>query len=264
MENILTEARLLADKGCKELVIIAQDVTAYGIDIYGEFRLPQLLEKLCEIDGLRWIRLMYCYEDRITGDLIKVMAENSKICKYIDIPIQHASDKILTSMNRRSTRNSIEKTVGKLREAIPDIHIRTTLITGFPGETKEDAAILEEFVESMRFERLGVFAYSKEEGTPAYSMEDQVPKRTKLARRDRLMRMQQQISLEHNLQKIGEVYEVLVEEADGESYMGRTAYDAPEIDNKVIFTSDKPLSPGDFVMVKVDDGFDYDLSGHTV
>lgn len=264
MENILTEARLLADKGCKELVIIAQDVTAYGIDIYGEFRLPQLLEKLCEIDGLRWIRLMYCYEDRITGDLIKVMAENSKICKYIDIPIQHASDKILTSMNRRSTRNSIEKTVGKLREAIPDIHIRTTLITGFPGETKEDAAILEEFVESMRFERLGVFAYSKEEGTPAYSMEDQVPKRTKMARRDRLMRMQQQISLEHNLQKIGEVYEVLVEEADGESYMGRTAYDAPEIDNKVIFTSDKPLSPGDFVMVKVDDGFDYDLSGHTV
>ena len=264
MENILTEARLLADKGCKELVIIAQDVTAYGIDIYGEFRLPQLLEKLCEIDGLRWIRLMYCYEDRITGDIIKVMAENSKICKYIDIPIQHASDKILTSMNRRSTRNSIEKTVGKLREAIPDIHIRTTLITGFPGETKEDAAILEEFVESMRFERLGVFAYSKEEGTPAYSMEDQVPKRTKLARRDRLMRMQQQISLEHNLQKIGEVYEVLVEEADGESYMGRTAYDAPEIDNKVIFTSDKPLSPGDFVMVKVDDGFDYDLSGHTV
>ncbi len=264
MENILTEARLLADKGCKELVIIAQDVTAYGIDIYGEFRLPQLLGKLCEIDGLRWIRLMYCYEDRITGDIIKVMAENSKICKYIDIPIQHASDKILTSMNRRSTRNSIEKTVGKLREAIPDIHIRTTLITGFPGETKEDAAILEEFVESMRFERLGVFAYSKEEGTPAYSMEDQVPKRTKLARRDRLMRMQQQISLEHNLQKIGEVYEVLVEEADGESYMGRTAYDAPEIDNKVIFTSDKPLSPGDFVMVKVDDGFDYDLSGHTV
>lgn len=264
IDNILAEARLLADKGCRELVIIAQDVTAYGIDIYGEFRLPHLLEKLCEIDGLRWIRLMYCYEDRITADLIKVMSENPKICKYIDIPVQHASDRILTSMNRRSTRSSIEKTVSKLREAIPDIHIRTTLITGFPGETKEDAAILEEFVESMRFERLGVFAYSKEEGTPAYSMENQVPKRTKLARRDRLMRIQQQISLEHNLQKIGEVYEVLVEEADGENYIGRTAYDAPEIDNKVIFTSDKPLFPGDFVMVKIDDGFDYDLSGHAL
>ncbi|GAB1475316.1 30S ribosomal protein S12 methylthiotransferase RimO [Bacillota bacterium] len=264
MENIAAEARLLVDKGSRELVLIAQDITAYGMDLYGEYRLPRLLEMLCEIKDLRWIRLMYCYEDRITDDLIRVMADNPKICKYIDIPIQHASDKILRGMNRRSTRKSIESTIEKLRKAMPDIHIRTTLISGFPGESREDALILEEFVENMRFERLGVFAYSKEEGTAAYNMENQVPKRTKLARRDRLMRMQQQISLEHNLQKIGEVYEVLVEEWDGETYTGRSAYDAPEIDNKVIFTSDKELMPGDFVMVKIDDGFDYDLSGHAV
>lgn len=263
-ESILEEARKLAEKGCKELILVAQDVTAYGIDLYGEYHLPRLLQELCEIDGIRWIRLMYCYEDRITDQLIEVMAANDKICKYIDIPIQHASDSILEAMNRRSTRASIENTIKKLRAAMPDIHIRTTLITGFPGETREDAKILEDFVEKMRFERLGVFAYSKEEGTPAAAMKEQVPKRTKLARRDRLMRLQQQISLEHNLQKIGRILEVLVEEQEEGAYIGRTSYDAPEIDNKVIFTSDTPLEPGNFVMVKIDDGFDYDLTGHAV
>ena len=239
----MEEARKLAEKGCKELILVAQDVTAYGIDLYGEYHLPRLLQELCEIDGIRWIRLMYCYEDRITDQLIEVMAANDKICKYIDIPIQHASDSILEAMNRRSTRASIENTIKKLRAAMPDIHIRTTLITGFPGETREDAKILEDFVEKMRFERLGVFAYSKEEGTPAAAMKEQVPKRTKLARRDRLMRLQQQISLEHNLQKIGRILEVLVEEQEEGAYIGRTSYDAPEIDNKVIFTSDTPLNP---------------------
>lgn len=263
-ENILGEAQHLAENGCKELILVAQDVTAYGIDLYGEYHLPQLLRELCRIDGIRWIRLMYCYEDRITDELIEVMAKNDKICKYIDIPIQHASDRILESMNRRSTRSSIEGTIKKLRLAMPDIHIRTTLITGFPGETREDAQILEDFVESVRFERLGVFAYSKEEGTPAAAMKEQVPKKIKLARRDRLMRLQQQISLEHNMQKIGHVYEVLVEDMEEGSYVGRTAYDAPEIDNKVIFTSERPLSPGDFTYVKIVDGFDYDLTGHTV
>ncbi len=263
-ESILEEARKLAQKGCKELILVAQDVTAYGIDLYGEYHLPPLLQDLCKVEGIRWIRLMYCYEDRITDQLIEVMAANHKICKYIDIPIQHASDSILAAMNRRSTRASIEETVKKLRTAMPDIHIRTTLITGFPGETREDAKILEDFVEKMRFERLGVFAYSKEEGTLAASMKEQIPKKTKLARRDRLMRLQQQISLEHNLQKIGQICEVLVEEQEEETYVGRTVYDAPEIDNKVIFTSDTPLAPGDFVMVEIDDGFDYDLVGHAV
>ena len=263
-ENILEEAQRLAENGCKELILVAQDVTAYGVDLYGEYHLPQLLREMCRIDGIRWIRLMYCYEDRITDELIQVMAENNKICKYIDIPIQHASDRILESMNRRSTRASIEDTIRKLRLAMPDIHIRTTLITGFPGETREDAQIMEDFVENMRFERLGVFAYSKEEGTPAASMHDQVPKKVKLARRDRLMLLQQQISLEDNLLKVGHVYEVLVEEQEEESYLGRTVYDAPEIDNKVIFTSGRRLLPGEFALVKIEDGFDYDLMGHTV
>ncbi len=263
-QNILEEAQRLAENGCKEIILVAQDVTAYGIDLYGEYHLPQLLRELCRIGGIHWIRLMYCYEDRITDELIQVMAENNKICKYIDIPIQHASDRILESMNRRSTRASIEGTIHKLRLAMPDIHIRTTLITGFPGETREDAQIMEDFVENMRFERLGVFAYSKEEGTPAASMDEQVPKKIKLARRDRLMRLQQRISLEHNLLKIGHVYEVLVEEQEEESYVGRTVYDAPEIDNKVIFTSGRQLLPGEFALVKIEDGFDYDLMGHTV
>lgn len=262
MENILEEANSLADKGCRELILIAQDVTAYGYDLYGGFRLPKLLKELCKIDGLRWIRLMYCYEDRITDELIRTMAENPKICKYIDIPIQHASDKILKSMNRRSTMLSINDTIGRLRAAMPDIHIRTTLITGFPGETKEDIQIMEDFVESMCFERLGVFAYSKEEGTAAAGMKDQVPKRTKLARRDRIMRLQQRISLENNLLKIGRTFEVLVEEALEDHYIGRTEYDAPEIDNKVIFTSETTYTPGDFAMIKIDDAFDYDLLGH--
>lgn len=264
IEDIVIEANRLVESGSRELVLIAQDVTAYGIDLYGSYVLPDLLKELCKIEELRWVRLMYCYEERISEELIKTMAENHKICKYIDIPIQHASDKILKAMNRRSTRASIENTVKRLRKAMPDIHIRTTLITGFPGETKEDAQILEDFVESMRFERLGVFSYSKEEGTLAYSMENQVARKTKLARRDRIMRLQQQISLEHNLEKIGNTYEVLVEEMEEGSYIGRTAFDAPEIDNKVIFTSELPLKPGDFVTVEISDGFDYDLSGHMV
>lgn len=262
MDNIIDEARDLTANGCKELILIAQDVTAYGIDLYGEYCLPELLRRLCEIPDLRWIRLMYCYEERITDELISVMAENEKICKYIDIPIQHASDKILKAMNRRSTHSSIEKTIKRLRNAIPGIHIRTTLITGFPGETQEDAIRLEEFIQNERFERLGVFTYSKEEGTEASKMSRQVPEKIKSARRDRLMLLQQQISLEHNLQKIGDLYEVLVESIEDEGvYIGRTAFDSPEIDNKVIFTSNTPLLPGDFVTVKIDDGFDYDLSG---
>ncbi|HPO04165.1 MAG TPA: 30S ribosomal protein S12 methylthiotransferase RimO [Bacillota bacterium] len=264
IESIISEARILAKKGCKELILIAQDVTAYGIDLYGNYLLPKLLRQLCDIDGIRWIRLMYCYEDRITDELMKVIAENKKICKYIDIPIQHVSDKILTAMNRRSTRITIENTIRKLRQAMPDIHIRTTLITGFPGESEEDTKLLESFIEDMKFERLGVFAYSREEGTIASSMKNQIPEKTKLVRMDRLMRIQQQVSLEHNRQKIGQCFEVLVEGREEDRYTGRTSFDAPDIDNKVFFTSCIPLSPGDFVMVKIDDGFDYDLTGHAI
>lgn len=262
MEDVLKEAEMLAENGCRELILIAQDVTAYGKDIYGEFRLAALLKELCRIENLRWIRLMYCYEDRITDELIQVMAEEEKICHYIDIPIQHASDKILKAMNRRSTKASIKNTISRLRNAMPDIHVRTTLITGFPGETKEDFLELAEFVEEMKFERLGVFSYSKEEGTPAAKMKGQVREDTKQKRKEALMTLQLDLSLQTNQSKIGTVLEVLVEEQEEDgSYIGRTRYDAPEIDNSVLFTAQKGCNPGDLVYVKIIDAFDYDLVG---
>lgn len=261
-ENILKEAGQLAEAGTKELVLVAQDVTAYGMDQNDDYRLPELLEDLCKIEGINWIRLMYCYEDRITDRLIEVMAGQDKICKYIDIPIQHASDKILASMNRRSTKASIIKTINALREAIPDIHIRTTLITGFPGETTEDFNELVGFVKEMKFNRLGVFSYSKEEGTVAARMKGQVREQTKVKRREKVMAIQQEISLAYNQDKIGKVIRVLIEEEEETGcYRGRSCYDAPEIDNSVIFNSDKPLKTGDLIFVKITDAFDYDLIG---
>ena len=264
-EDILKEAQWLADKGCKELILIAQDVTLYGTDIYGRQVLPELLKELCGIEGIEWIRLMYCYEDKITDELIEVMKNEEKICHYIDIPIQHSSNNILKAMNRRSTENSIRETVKKLKEAIPDIHIRTTIITGFPGETEEDFENLLSFVEEMRFARLGVFAYSQEENTPAGEMENQVPEEIREHRKDAVMRRQLDISLESNREKIGQVMKVLVEEKDEDgSYIGRTQYDAPEIDDSVLFTSERELKPGDLVNVIIQDAFDYDLTGMEV
>ncbi len=262
MEDVLAEAEELAAAGCKELILIAQDVTNYGIDLYGAYKLPELLRQLCRIEGIVWIRLMYCYEDRITDELIAVMATEPKICHYIDIPIQHAADAVLTAMNRRSTGASIRTTIRKLREAIPDMHIRTTLIVGFPGETEDDFEALLDFVETMRFERLGVFAYSREEGTPAGEMENQIDEAVKEARLDAIMRRQLEISLAVNEAKIGKTFTVLVEERDADgSYIGRTAYDAPEIDDSVLFTSKRALKAGDFVQVQINDAFDYDLIG---
>lgn len=262
MEDVLAEAEELAAAGCKELILIAQDVTNYGIDLYGEYKLPELLRQLCRVDGIHWIRLMYCYEDRITDELIEVMTSEPKICHYIDIPIQHASDAVLEAMNRRSTNDSIRGTIARLREAIPDIHIRTTLIVGFPGETEEDFEALVHFVETVRLERLGVFAYSREEGTPAGDREDQIEEVIKEERLDAIMRRQLDFSLEVNQAKIGKTFEVLVEERDEDgSYIGRTAYDAPEIDDSVLFTSDRELKAGDFVQVLIQDAFDYDLIG---
>ena len=262
IEDILKEAKELAHQGCKELIIIAQDITAYGMDLYGEYRLSYLIRELCKIEPLKWIRLMYCYEDKITDELIQVMVDEEKVCNYIDIPIQHVSDTILYAMNRHSTNASIKKTITKLRVAMPDIHIRTTLITGFPGEGKDEFNELAEFVENMKFERLGVFTYSKEEGTPAATMKHQVREDTKIKRKEALMRMQLEISLKSNQSKIGSILEVLVEEqSEDGSYIGRSRYDAPEIDNSVIFTSKIELLPGDMVNVKILDAFDYDLVG---
>lgn len=261
-EDVIREARWLADRGCVELILIAQDVTLYGMDLYGRPALPELLRDLCRIDGIHWIRLMYCYEDRISDELIDVMAHEPKICHYIDIPIQHSCDSILKGMNRRSTENSIRNTICRLKKAIPDIHIRTTLITGFPGETENDFDNLMDFVEEMRFARLGVFAYSEEEDTPAGLIKKQIPQQIREERRDAIMRRQLDISLEYNQEKIGETLEVLVEEKDEDgTYIGRTAYDAPEIDDTVIFTAERGLKKGDFVSVKILDAFDYDLTG---
>ena len=264
-EDILNEAEQLAAAGCKELILIAQDVTYYGKDLYGELRLAKLLKKLCKIDGIKWIRLMYCYEDRITDELIRVMAEEEKICNYLDIPIQHGSDSVLRAMNRRSTSASITNTLQRLRTAIPDIHIRTTLIVGFPGETEKDYETLVEFIEKEKFERLGVFSYSQEENTPAGEMENQVDEEIKAERLDGIMRRQIEISLESNQAKVGKTLEVLVEEMEDEgSFIGRTRYDAPEIDNAVIFTSSQNPLPGDMVKVLIQDAFDYDLVGTEV
>lgn len=262
MENIIEEAELLASKGCREIILIAQDVTEYGTDIYGRLMLPELLRKLCRVDGIRWIRLMYCYEDKITDELIEVMASEEKICDYIDIPLQHVSDGVLSAMNRHSTTESIKDTLGRLRTAMQDIHIRTTLITGFPGETEEEFEELLEFVEETRFERLGVFAYSREEGTVAGDMENQIDEDVKTMRADAIMRRQLDISREINESKVGDTMTVMVDGTDEDgAYLGRTVYDAPEIDNTVIFTSDEELVPGNMVQVKITDAFDYDLVG---
>ena len=262
MEDVVAEARALAEAGCRELVLIAQDVTCYGFDLYGEYSLAKLLKKLCEIEGIRWIRLMYCYDDRITDELIETIASEDKICNYLDIPIQHASDAILSAMNRRSNKADLIAKLDKIRKAIPDIRIRTTLITGFPGETEKDHEELLEFVENQRFARLGVFAYSMEEGTAAGEMENQVDEDVKAQRLDEIMRIQREISLESNRRLIGRTMEVMVDERDEDgSYIGRTRYDAPEIDNAVIFTSNRELKAGDIVNVKIEDAFDYDLTG---
>ncbi len=262
MEDVVAEARALAEAGCRELVLIAQDVTCYGLDLYGEYSLAKLLKKLCGIEGIRWIRLMYCYDDRITDELIETIASEEKICNYLDIPIQHASDAILSAMNRRSNKADLIAKLDKIRKAIPDIRIRTTLITGFPGETEKDHEELLEFVENQKFARLGVFAYSMEEGTAAGEMENQVDEDVKAQRLDEIMRIQREISLENNRRLIGMTMEVMVDERDEDgSYIGRTRYDAPEIDNAVIFTSNRELKAGDIVNVKIEDAFDYDLTG---
>ena len=264
-EDIIREAKLLADCGVKELVVIAQDTTFYGKDFKKKDMLCDLLHELCTIEGLKWIRLMYCYEDEITPKLIETIKNEDKIVKYIDIPIQHCSNKILKAMNRKSTHESIVKTVKLLRKQIPDIVIRTTLITGFPGETKDDFKELYDFVSDMKFDRLGVFPYSKEEETKAALMKPQVRSDVKQRRCDKIMQLQRQISLENNQKYIGQILDVLVEEDlnDG-SYSGRSAYDAEGIDNGVLIFTDKKLKIGQFVKVLIDDAFDYDLSGKVV
>lgn len=263
MENVIEEAKQLAESGVKELILIAQDTTSYGLDLYGELKLPELLNELCKIDSIEWIRLLYCYPDRITDELIETMKKQDKVVNYIDLPLQHADDKILKAMNRRGDQTMIRNVIEKLRTEIPDVVIRTTFIVGFPGEGEDEFENLAVFVNEIEFDRLGVFTFSAQEGTPAYDMEDQVEEDVKTRRGEIIMQDQYSIMEEKNSEKIGKTYKVIVEDYDGysDSYTGRTYMDAPEIDGIVRFTSDRDLDIGDFVEVEIFDVEDYDLIG---
>ncbi|MCI8661710.1 MAG: 30S ribosomal protein S12 methylthiotransferase RimO [Hungatella sp.] len=263
MERLIKEAEELAESGVKELILVAQETTLYGVDLYGHKALPELLSKLCRIGGIQWIRLQYCYPEEITEELIHTIKSEEKICRYLDIPIQHASDRILKRMGRRTTREQLKAMIHHLRQEIPDIALRTTLISGFPGETKEDHEELMEFVDEMEFERLGVFAYSQEEDTPAAQFEDQIPDQLKEERRNEIMELQQEIAFEKSESMIGRVLEVMIEGkvADENAYAGRTYMDAPGVDGLLFLNTEEELMSGDFVCVKVTGALEYDLIG---
>ncbi|MCL2375992.1 MAG: 30S ribosomal protein S12 methylthiotransferase RimO [Defluviitaleaceae bacterium] len=261
MESLLDEAAALAAQGVKELVIVAQDTTLYGTDIYGRQALHELLRELSQIDGIQWLRLLYCYPEHIYDGLIAEMVQNPKVLPYVDMPMQHASDKILKLMGRKSTQADLRATVAKLRDAIPGITLRTTLIAGFPGETKADFTDLCNFIQETQFDHLGVFAYSREEGTPADKLPGHLEGKTKEARKDRLMRLQQEISADKLLQKTGNVLEVLVEGSQDDVYYGRSPSDAPEIDGLVYIEGAQGLKSGDFVKVRITKSTEYDLIG---
>ena len=263
MDSLIASAEKLASDGIKELVLVAQETTLYGVDLYGEKKLPELLTKLSEIEGIEWIRLLYCYPEEITDGLIEVMATNPKICHYVDIPIQHSENAILKRMGRRTSREDIVELVGRLRAAMPDIAIRTTLISGFPGETQELHDGLVDFVDECEFDRLGVFTYSPEEGTPAAEYEDQVDGELAAKWRDEIMELQQEISYEKNQQMIGTTQKVLIEGylVDDDVYVGRTYRDAPGVDGIVFVSAPYELISGSFVDVKITEANEYDLTG---
>ena len=263
MEKLVREAEELAEKGIKELILVAQETTLYGADLYGRKCLPELLRNLCRIPGIQWIRIQYCYPEEITDELIQTIREEEKICHYLDIPIQHASDRILKRMNRRTNQAELREMIGKLRREIPDIALRTTLISGFPGETQEDHEELCRFVDEMEFERLGVFAYSLEEDTPAASFPDQVPQEVKEESRDEIMELQQEIAFEACEAMVGRELEVLIEGkvADENAYVGRTYMDAPGVDGMIFVNTGLELMTGDFVRVRVTGALEYDLIG---
>lgn len=262
-ETIVEEAKQLAQQGTKELILVAQDTTNYGSDIYGNLRLPELLDALCEIDGIEWIRMLYCYPDKITDELLDTMARQPKVLHYIDLPLQHADDKILKAMNRKGDNAFLKQLIAKIRSKLPDAVIRTTMIIGFPGEGDSEFETLAEFINEVEFDRLGCFAFSPQEGTPAFDMEDQVEEDVKARRGEIIMQDQLEIVTLKNQEKIGKTYRTIVEDYDGYSdcYIGRTYMDAPEIDGLISFTSDKNYENGDFVNVTVIGVNEYDLIG---
>jgi ribosomal protein S12 methylthiotransferase len=262
MEDLVKETRYLAKKGVKELLIIAQDLSYYGIDIYGKNRLADLVNAVSEVEGIEWIRLHYLYPSRFPMDILPVMRENPKVCRYLDMPLQHIADPVLKRMMRHVTREETEALIQRVKEEIPGVALRTTMLVGYPGETEEDFQELKRFVEETRFDRLGVFPYSHEEGTYAHlKFEDDVPEEVKQARADAIMEVQQQISLELNEDKIGLKFMVIVDRKEDGNYVGRTRFDSPEVDGEVIFTSSGDHKPGEFVRVKITGAEDYDLIG---
>ena len=263
MERLLKEAQDLADQGVKELILVAQETTLYGKDLYGEKSLPKLLRELCKISGIRWIRILYCYPEEITDELIQVMKEEPKICHYLDLPIQHANDTILKRMGRRTSKQELIDIVQKLRKEIPDICLRTTLITGFPGETQEQHEEVMEFIDTLEFDRLGAFTYSPEEDTPAATFEDQIDEEVKEDRQADIMELQQEIVFDKAEDMIGREVLVMIEGkvADENAYVGRTYRDAPNVDGLIFINTDVELISGDFAKVKVTGALDYDLIG---
>ena len=262
-ERLLAQAEYMASQGVKELILVAQETTVYGTDLYGKKTLHLLLRKLCQIKGIRWIRILYCYPEEIYDELIQVIKEEKKICHYLDLPIQHCSDRILKRMGRRTSKAQLVEIITKLRKEIPDIVLRTSLITGFPGETEEDHQELLEFVDEMEFDRLGVFTYSPEEDTPAATMKDQIPEELKEERRDEIMELQQEISLDKGNQRIGQEMLVMIEgKVSGESaYIGRTYMDAPKVDGYMFVQTGELMITGDFAKVRVTGALEYDLIG---
>jgi len=265
IEALVTEAEKLAAKGVKELILIAQDITYYGLDLYKKRALADLLRALVKVEGIEWIRIHYAFPTGFPMDVIEVMKEEPKICNYLDIPLQHISDPILASMKRGTTQEKTTKLLKKFREAMPEMAIRTTLIVGYPGETQADFEALKSFVKEMRFDRLGCFTYSHEENTTAYDLEDNVPEEVKLARANEIMEIQSQISWELNQEKIGKTFRCLIDRKEGNYFVGRTEYDSPDVDNEVLIDAKKHyVKTGDFVEVKIIDATDYDLYGEPV
>ena len=265
IEALVTEAEKLATKGVKELILIAQDITYYGLDLYKKRALADLLRALVKVEGIEWIRIHYAFPTGFPMDVIEVMKEEPKICNYLDIPLQHISDPILASMKRGTTQEKTTKLLKKFREAMPEMAIRTTLIVGYPGETQADFEALKSFVKEMRFDRLGCFTYSHEENTTAYELEDDVPEEVKLARANEIMEIQSQISWELNQEKIGKTFRCLIDRKEGNYFVGRTEYDSPDVDNEVLIDAKKHyVKTGDFVEVEIIDATDYDLYGEPI
>ncbi|EFU76593.1 30S ribosomal protein S12 methylthiotransferase RimO [Lachnoanaerobaculum saburreum] len=263
LDDLIAQAKDLATQGIKELILVAQETTLYGVDIYGKKTLPKLLKELAKIEGIEWIRILYCYPEEITDELIDVIASEDKVCKYLDIPIQHASDNILRRMARRTTYDDLVNIIGRLRNNIPDITLRTTIIAGFPGETVEDVDTVIEFIKQMKFERLGVFTYSEEEGTVAAGFDNQIDEKEKEARRDRIMRVQQEISEKNLERKVGKTFRVLIEGKlpDENVYIGRTYMDVPGVDGYVFVNTEREYMSGDFCDVLITGSSEYDLIG---